>query len=243
MKRKILAFLLGLSGAAMASGAEPVTVAWRDKPPYYYTENGVAKGFLLDRARQIFASAGIPARFVNEPQKRIWTNLKYGVSNYCSISWYRIPEREAIAQYSLPIHTDQPQGVLVHPSALDRVRSHDNLKALLADPTLTLGMVDGVSYGMELDGMIASSANHIMRRTVETSAMLRMLAVGRASYIFVDREDWNYLRNKENSLQSLVLLDYPDMPPGLKRHVVCSRDVPPETMDRLNRAIAARAGK
>ncbi|MGO4466418.1 hypothetical protein AB4Z11_12720, partial [Pseudoduganella sp. RAF53_2] len=101
----------------------------------------------------------------------------------------------------------------------------------------------GVSYGMELDGMIASSANHIMRRTVETSAMLRMLAVGRASYIFVDREDWNYLRNKENSLQSLVLLDYPDMPPGLKRHVVCSRDVPAETMDRLNRAIAARAGK
>jgi len=243
MKHKILAVLLGLSGAAMAGGPAPITVAWREKPPYYYTENGVAKGFLLERARQIFEAAGIPARFVNEPQKRIWANFAQRTVNYCSIAWYRLPDREALAQYSTPIHVDPPHAVLVQSSALPQVRGHATLKSLLADRELTLGVIDGVSYGAELDALIATSDNHIMRRTVETSAMLRMLAVGRASYTFVDREDWNYVRNKAGSLQSLILLDFPEMPAGLKRHIVCSRDVPAETMERLNRAIAARGGK
>jgi uncharacterized protein (TIGR02285 family) len=243
MKRHFLAALLGLSGAAMAAGAEPVIVAWREKPPYSYTENGVAKGFLLDQARQIFDAAGIPARFVNEPQKRIWANFNQRMSNYCSFGWYRLPEREAIAQYTMPTHMDLPHAVLLQRSALPQASAHTTLKSLLADRDLTLGLVDGVSYGPELDALIAASGNRLMRRTVDTATMIRMVAAGRASYIFVDREDWNHMRNKDMQLQSLVMLDFSDMPPGLKRHIVCSRDMPAETMERLNRAIAARSAR
>ena len=236
-------YLIGVIAAGSMAGAladAPITVAWREKPPYYYFENGVAKGFMLERAKQVFAAAGVPARFVNEPQKRIWANFSHGVQNYCSISWYRLPEREAVAQYSLPMHADQPHAVLAVPSVAARIKSHPNLKSLLADKSLTLAVIDGVSYGPELDALISSSENRVMRRTVETSAMFRMVAYGRADFLFVDREDWNYLRLKYPELQTLVLIDFPDMPPGLKRHIVCSRDVPAETMERLNRAILAR---
>ena len=238
-----LKFLIGLfcaGGAAMAVAAQPITVAWREKPPYYYTENGVAKGFMLERARQIFEAAGVPARFVNEPQKRIWANFSHGMQNYCSISWYRLPEREAVAQYTLPVHTDQPHAVLAVPAVAARVKAHASVKSLLADRSLTLALVDGVSYGPELDGLIANSQNRIMRRTVDTASMFRMMAAGRADYLFVDREDWNYLRARMPELQQLTLIEYADMPQGLKRYFVCSRDVPAETMERLNRAIAAR---
>jgi ABC-type amino acid transport substrate-binding protein len=148
---------------------------------------------------------------------------------------------EAVAQYSVALHADQPHAVLAVPAVAARVKSHPNLKSLLADKSLTLAVIDGVSYGPELDALIAGSENRVMRRTVETAAMFRMLALGRADYLFVDREDWNYLRNRLPELQSLVLLDFADMPPGLKRYLVCSRDVPAETMERLNRAIAARS--
>jgi len=67
-----------------------------------------------------------------------------------------------------------------------------------------------------------------------------MLSVGRADFLFVDREDWHYLSNKHPELKTLVLIDFADMPPGLKRYFVCSRDVPAQTMERLNRAIAAQ---
>ncbi len=241
MWQKYLIGALAAGGAADALAQAPLTVAWREKPPYYYFENGVAKGFMLDRAKQIFAAAGVPVRFVNEPQKRIWANFSHGMQNYCSISWYRLPEREAVAQYSIPMHTDQPHAVMAVPAVAARIKSHPNLKSLLADKGLTLGQVDGVSYGPELDALIARSENRVMKRTVETSAMFRMVAMGRADYMFVDREDWNYLRTKYPELQTMVLLDFPDMPPGLKRHIVCSRDVPADIMERLNRAIAARS--
>jgi polar amino acid transport system substrate-binding protein len=241
MWQKYFIGLMLAGGAANALAEVPLTVAWREKPPYYYfDENKVAKGFMLERAKQIFAAAGVPAVFVNEPQKRIWANFNHGMTNYCSISWYRLPEREAVAQYSVPVHADLPHAVLAVPSVAARIRSHANLKSLLSDKSLTLAVIDGVSYGSELDALIASSRNRIMRRTVETSAMFRMVAFGRADYLFVDREDWNYLRLKFPELQSLVLVDFPDMPPGLKRHIVCSRDVPAETMERINRAILAR---
>lgn len=226
----------GTSVAACAQGE--LTVSWREKAPYYYLDNGVAKGFMLDRARQVFAAAGVPARFVNEPQKRIWANFAHGLPNYCSISWYRLPEREAVAQYSVAVHTDQPHAILAVPAVAARIKAHGNLKSLLADKSLTLAVIDGVSYGPGLDPLIAASENRIMRRTVETAAMFRMVALGRADYLFVDREDWNHLRQRIPELKPLVLIDFPDMPPGLKRYFVCSRDVPAETMERLNRAIA-----
>lgn len=231
-----------LLGDAAWSAPPPITVAWRDKPPYHYIENGVAKGFLLARAQQVFAAAGLPARFTNEPQKRIWANFQHGASNYCSISWYRLPEREAVAQYSQPFHEDLPHTILIAPGMVERVKAHGSLTALLNDPTLTLGVIEGVSYGPVLDPMIKAGKNKIMSRIVETTQMMRMLTVGRASYMLVDREDWEFFRHKEKASQSLVRLDFPDMPGGIKRHVVCSRDVPQETMNKINQAIAATGG-
>lgn len=220
-----------------APAAAPITVAWRDKAPYHYTENGKEQGFLLQRAQQVFAAAGVESRFVTEPAKRIWSNFRSGKQNYCSIGWYRLPEREQIAQFSAPFHLDPPQTVLIAPGAVAQVRGHATLASLLGDMHLTTGIVDGVSYGPELDAMIAHGANQIERRTVDPSGMMRMLAVGRASFMFMDREDWEYYRTREAGLPQTVQHDFPDMPAGLTRYIVCSRDVSADVMARLNKAI------
>jgi len=228
--------------AARAAASPPVTVAWRDKPPYHYTENGEAKGFLLQRTQEVFARAGIEARFVNEPQKRIWANFAHGATNYCSISWYDLPERQRMAQFSTAIHIDAPHTVLVSPVAVAQVKAHPTLASLLADPSLTLALVDGVSYGPELDAMIARSANQVMRRTVEATNIMRMLAVGRASFMFADRADWDFYRQHEPSLHVVVQHEFPDLPPGQKRHIACSKDISADVMGRLNAAITASGG-
>jgi polar amino acid transport system substrate-binding protein len=231
-----------LGGAGTASADNVITVSWRDKPPYHYLDNGVAKGFLLERTRAVFVTAGVEARYVNEPLKRIWAYFQHGATNYCSISWYRLPEREAVAQYTQAIHIDPPHVVLVAPDAVAKVKAHATLASLMADKSLTLGLVDGVSYGPDIDGMIKRSGNQVMSRTVEPKAMLRMLSLGRASYMFADRSDWEFFRQTENWQRPPVRYDFPDMPPGLKRHIVCSKDVAPEIMDKLNQAIAATGG-
>ena len=184
---------------------------------------------------------GSPAH-INEPQKRIWAHFGHGASNYCSLSWYDLPEREKVAQFSLPIQIDQPHTVLVAPNAVERVKSHTSLSSLLADPTLTLGVVDGVSYGPELDAMILRSGNLVMRRTVEATSMMRMLSLGRASFMFADRADWNYYRDNNPALRAVTQQEFPDMPPGMKRHIACSKDVSADTMNRINAAITSTGG-
>ena len=190
--------ILGLMGYLTAGQAiaETITVAWRDKAPYHYRENGQERGFLLLRAKHIFALAKVPARFVERPSKRIWLDFQNGKANYCSIGWYRLPEREQIAQFSQPFHVDPPHMLLVNASALALIQTHKTLTSLLADPSVTLGLVDGVSYGADLDAQIAHSANQIKRMTISPASMVHMLAANRFHYMLVDQADWQHLREQ-----------------------------------------------
>jgi uncharacterized protein (TIGR02285 family) len=219
--------------------APPITVAWRDRPPYHYTDNGVDKGVLLERAKQAFADAGLATRFVKMPSKRIWANFVSHTPNFCTIGWYRLPERELLGQFSVPILADPPQVVLVAPTARAAVDRHATLASLLADPTLSIGMVDGVSYGPQLDARIRAGANQVVVRTVDAVSMMRMVAAGRFSFTISDVDDWRYAREHDAARQAALRRDFPDMPPGLKRYVMCSKDVAAASMAGLNRAIEA----
>jgi uncharacterized protein (TIGR02285 family) len=231
--------ILALSLALPALAAPPaITVAWRDKPPYHFVENGEEKGFLLERSRKVFELAKVNATFVREPSKRIWANFQNGARSYCSIGWYFLPERLPFVQYSAPMHTDEPHVILVAPGSAAAVAQHATLKSLLADKSLTLGVVDGVSYGIGIDALIQSSTNQVLRRVVDPNGMVRMLAAGRASFMFIDQEDYNHLQQVEPSIRQAIKRDFPDMPPGLQRYIVCSKDVAPMVVARLNRAIS-----
>ncbi|MBC9249477.1 hypothetical protein A9179_04210 [Pseudomonas alcaligenes] len=236
--RARLAFLCLLHiSPGLALADDSITVAWRNKAPYHYLEQGVEQGFLLERARLIFATAGITTQFVQQPAKRIWHSFEQGTPRYCSFGWYRLPERERVAQFSLPFHTDPPQIALVSTAALPALRAHGSFAALLRDPQITLGLVDGVSYGASLDRLIAGSANQIEHATVEPTVMMRMVAAHRVDYMLADQADWDYLRQHESDLDGIAEQHFADMPAGLERYIVCSKDVPAEQMDRINRAI------
>ncbi|MBA4290654.1 MAG: hypothetical protein C0439_16940 [Pseudomonas sp.] len=236
-------FILGLIGS-LATGqanAETITVAWRDKPPYHYLENGHERGFLLLRAKRIFALANVPAVFVERPSKRIWLDFENGKTQYCSIGWYKLPEREQVAQFSQPLHIDPPHMLLVNVPALPRIQAHKSLNSLLADPSIVLGVVDGVSYGPDLDRLMAHSANQIERMTLSPGGMMRMLAANRINYMLADQADWQFLREQREDLSQVTEYHFSDMPAGLQRFITCSKDVTADTMARINHAIAEDA--
>ncbi|MEX6501529.1 transporter substrate-binding domain-containing protein [Pseudomonas zhanjiangensis] len=225
--------------AGLVAAVEPITVAWRDKAPYHYRENGIEQGFLLRRAKHIFALAEVPAVFVERPSKRIWRDFERGKSSYCSIGWYRLAERERIAQFSVPFHVDPPHMLLVSPGARATVQAHKGVATLLQDGRISVGVVDGVSYGPALDRLIAGSANQVERVTVAPASLMQMVAANRMDYMFADEADWEYLRRHEEGLDAIVEQRFADMPAGLERYIVCSKDVPAQVMTRINRAIGA----
>jgi polar amino acid transport system substrate-binding protein len=232
-----LAVLSVLSAGAAA--VEPITVAWREKPPYHYTDNGVEKGFLLDRGKLIFKKAEVAAHFVEEPTKRIWANIQSGKPNYCSLGRYQQNQRDAMVQYSLAMHVDPPQAIVVSPIDLDKVRAHKTLASLLADPKLSVGLIDGVSYGPRFDGLLAKAGAERVLRTVDSVSMMRMVAVGRVSYTLADRFGWEYAREHDPVLAQARVVEFPDAQGGMTRHIMCSKDVPEATMRKLNRVIDA----
>jgi polar amino acid transport system substrate-binding protein len=224
--------------ASVPVQAQTLTVAWRIKPPYQYLENGKEKGSLLELTKRVFADSKVPTRFVDEPAKRIWQNFVNGTKNYCSFGWYKIPEREALVHYSDSIHKDPPHILLVGNPVLSKVQAHKNLKSLFADTSLSLAIVEGVSYGTALDQLFATSKNKIIRSTAAPMIMARMVNANRASMMLIDREDWQYLSSKEEQLSELTQVDIDGMPAGLDRYIVCSKDVTPIVMNKINASLA-----
>lgn len=240
----LASLLIGLAGltAAVRAAADgtTLTMAFRDKPPYSYVDQGLQRGFLLERTKRILDRAGVKALFIELPPKRIFLEIQNNAEPICSFGWYKIPEREKYAKFSPPIHQDRPHVVLASPHAAAQISQHRSLKTLLATPELTLAVVDGVSYDPELDEMIRHFAGTLDRSLVSPIQVAKKLALNRADFMFIDQEDLAYLTSSDPDFANagLVRLDFPDQPPGLKRYILCSQQVSDQTMTRIGQAIA-----
>ncbi|NCT81782.1 MAG: transporter substrate-binding domain-containing protein [Comamonadaceae bacterium] len=230
--------LLAALCAAGAAAQPALTIEYRDKPPYTYTEAGQPAGFLMERTARLLKRAGIQARFVEVPIRRTLMHLQAGTAPICSPGLYKNAEREAIARFSLPIHRDRPHVVLAHASVAAQIRALPRIAQLFAEPSLQPGLVDGVSYGGQLDQLLAGATRPPLRAQLAPLQLARMVGARRVDYMLIDEEDLAWLRkDPEFAPLALVRIEFADMPRGELRHLACSQQVTPRTMDRLNRAI------
>ena len=232
----VLASLLAWSAAG---AEEPLAMLFRDKPPYSYVANGIMQGFLLERTREILDRARVPMHFMEVPPKRIFQDIQGNASPVCSFGWYKIPEREAYAKFSKPIHQDRPHVVLASASVIEAVRKHKKLSDLMADASLSISLADGVSYGPELDRMIAAFPGRIDRGVIPPLQVAKKITARRADFMFIDQEDYDHLMSSSPEFrdEKLVRIEYPDLPAGLKRYILCSQKVSDEVMTRIDASI------
>lgn len=236
---RLLLIGLALSGLPVSAGTmAPVLIEYRDKPPYSHTVNGKPTGLLINKTIAIFKQARVPYQLSEVPIKRIVKDVQDQRRRVCSPGWYKLPERERFASFTLAIHQDKPHVVLAAAHALDRVRANREIKALVKDEGLLMGVVDGVSYGAELDQMIATLPRPPLRATVTALQLSKMLGAGRADFMFIDQEDLGYLdRQGEVTGKGVHRVDFPDAPAGLFRHLMCSQNLGTTTLARLDAAI------
>lgn len=115
-------------------------------------------------------------------------------------------------------------------------------RELFANPELKLGKVSGASYGGELDSMISATTQTVMDSTVTPLGMAKMIKFKRADYMLIDEEDYSFLNQQgEVDAADVKPLRYADMPPGLKRYIMCSKSVGADAMERINAAIRQMA--
>lgn len=219
--------------------AEPITVYYFERPPYYFTLGGHPTGFLLDRAIALFALAGVETRFESIPSKRIM-HLLQSNEPCCSVGWFRTPERETFARFTKPIHWDKELVALfAYPNA-ETVYAHSGVASLLADESLVLGVVDGFSYGEVVDRLIRTIKPSMLSVVSTQDRMVTMVAQDRFDYIFVAPEEADMLLSEAEPGLGLLLLRVLDgVPEGNSRHIICSKSVPAEVIKALDAAIEA----
>jgi polar amino acid transport system substrate-binding protein len=224
------------AGAAVAQA--PLTIEYRDKPPYSYTEDGKPMGFLMERTARLLRRAGIEARYAEVPIRRTLQHLQANKAALCSPGLYKNPEREAFARFSLPIHRDRPHVVLAHASVAAQIRAIPRIALLFADASLQPGLMDGVSYGQQLDHYLAAAARTPIRAQLAPLQLARMVGARRVDYMLIDEEDLGWLRKDADFAHlPLVRIEFADMPRGELRYLACSQQLPPQMLDRLNQAI------
>ena len=217
-------------GAAQSPASVLLTVYFSERPPYTFVEG--QHGLLLDVTKAILAEAGVRARFIELPPRRILDLLRVGQSDALGIGWFRTPEREAWGYYSQPFYQDSPLVAVINARIAANLPSPLRLDGLLSSG-LTLGVQSGASFGAVADQKIRALGLVPLETMVDVGQLLHLVQGGRMDYTLLSEEEARYLLDHDPSLTpGLVLTPLGDAPAGNLRHFLYSAS--------FDRALAAR---
>lgn len=221
-----------------AVAAEPLLVTFIDKPPYYHADaSGEARGFLVERTRQILGDAKIEARFEARPASRVPHEMRTESRASCSIGWFRNAERESFARFSRPIYHDRPLlGVVQRTRAAEFPPPYSI--AALAASGLRIGSVAGFSHGEVADRALAGMATSLDLAPAPAQNLSKLLA-GRVDLALFNSEELDHLIAVTPGVSSRITrLEFSDVPPGKARYLMCSRHIDPGLLERIDAAIS-----
>ncbi len=228
---------VGLGGGPAWASHDPLHLSFPENPPLSYSNGSGPRGVFIDALRQRGASTGLVLSFEPRPPKRILAEIEANRSALCSLGWYKTPEREAFAKFSRPIYRDRAI-VIVSALPASTFAGAGSLAVLLSRGTYRIGAISGLSYGPEVDRILAAQPGMVMRPTVTVEQLLRMVVAGRVPLAVVTEEHLNWFLEQEPGDTRLTRLALSDLPKtGPQRYIMCSRSTPDDLMKRMDALI------
>lgn len=214
-----------------------ITVHFHERRPFYMRSGDKAHGLVADPIGQAFEHAGIPFVWHETPARRQLDIIERNEDKSCAAGWFKTPERETYARYTLPVYRDRPF-VAVARSDNELLAETEILDRVLAEQRLQVLVKEGYSYGNHIDDRMKHFAPEQVKTTAENQTILKMIEAHRADYSFMTEEEALDLLTFSGEKSTVFkLVHFSDMPPGNARHIICSRQVDPEIIARLNSAI------
>jgi polar amino acid transport system substrate-binding protein len=235
---KKLSVFLSLLVLVQSAFGYSIQISYIERPPYYFTKNKQATGFLFDLQKKIFSDANIEVHFVSLPAKRALKRVRRPHELHCSIGWFKTPEREKFANFTLPIYQNRPLAIVVKKKNSSKLENYSTLKDIFLDKKLTSTRIDGFSYGTFVDKLIKELSPEFYTITGEQQQLIRMLAKERMTYLLVAPEEIATLISINNlNAEDFTVFRLKDIPAGNKRYLMCSKGVDQEVIDKINLSI------
>lgn len=233
--------VLGACWAPAALAEDKIALYYNDRPPYLVPEaDGSASGLTGTPSGNAFKNAGVPFVWAKVPTNRQLLNIKKNEAMECGIGWFKNPERELFAKFTKPIYRDLPTIAIANNKF--NVKDGARLDEVLARKDVRVLARDNFSYGPFIDGLLATLKPTVVRTTSENSYMVEMIRLNHADFMFAAEEEAKFLAEEAgSSIREFKLIRFADMPKGEKRHMMCSKMVPDEVINRLNKAISFEA--
>ncbi len=234
-----VAALIGLAllPAARGRADSDLTLYYHERPPYSVRQpDGSVRGITADIADKALKSAGIAYRWEDLPSARQLEMIKRGEDPACGLGWFKRPDREAFAKFTLPIYRDLPT-IVVARADDRRFADRPTLDVLFHDKSLLLLTKTGYSYGAEIDAKIAADTPNLRRDASDNRTMLGMVGRKRVDYMIMAEEEAKDLLADPVLGEGVAIYHLGDAPPGEYRYLMCSRSVPDDVIARIDQAI------
>lgn len=217
--------------------AEVIHVAYGERPPYLMQlADGTPSGLTGTPAAAAFKAAGIAVQWHRVPSNRQLAMVKDPNGLNCAVGWFSVPERLAYAKYTKPIFRDKSWVLLANASFA--ARGITTMGELASQRDIRVLVKDNYNYG-GLDKFIEKWQPVVAVSTATTVKMVQSVAKGAVDLMFVSEDEGDYILKHEagEHAAKLRLLQLKDMPRGGERYIMCSKAVPDEIINRLNKAI------
>jgi len=226
-----------VTGSGHPTRGDILTVHYFERPPYMLSTPEGMRGLTAGLADSALRLTGLAYRWENTPSRRHLDIIRGNTGNDCGVGWFRNPDREEFARFSVPIYRDQPAIALARADN-GALFDGEMLARALANTDLTLLVKDGFSYGPYVDSLILAYHPPTHVSTGDNLGMLKMIAAGRADYFFMAREEAEYLIAQSGlPADDFRIVTFSDMPAGDERFVLFSMRTPDTIVERFNAAI------
>jgi polar amino acid transport system substrate-binding protein len=223
--------------ARLESHSDTIILHYHDRKPYYFTSADGVKGLFAEKAAVVFNKAEISFQWKNTPPSRQLEIIKQNNRMECALGWFKNPEREKYAKYTLHIYQDKPTIALAR-SDNERVFNQMSVEQIFNNRGLKILRKDGYSYGKFIDEKISQYKPREVPTTADNLSMLKMIHSLRADYFFIAKEEAeNLIKESSFALSDFKHINFSGMPKGNKRYIICTQMVPELTISKLNRAI------
>lgn len=218
--------------------APPIILAYHERPPYYVTgEDNLLTGLVGEPARMALQRSGLQFTVQRMPPRRQLNSIQNNTERICAVGWFKTPEREHYARFTWPLYQDKSTSMLTR-ADVKLSSPNPTIHEVFATADLRLLTKHGYSYGEYIDSALQQTPPaSIVTTSGSTGKMLEMIAAGKADYAVMATEEAEDAIVTSGMPEIFRLVELRDVPQGNKRHIMCSRQVEPEEISRLNSAI------
>ena len=234
----LLALLMVASPAVRAE--DPITLYFNDRPPFKMRlPDGSVGGITAGPAAAAFAAAHIPVVWADVPASRQIDAVKNATTRTCAVGFYKTAQREAFAKFTDAVSTDGALTIFARKGFT--VADHTTLEDLLAHKDYRIVIKQSNSYGDVIDRAISQAAVSIERIASNYDTIVKMIINGRSDFTFISPEEITYYEKALNfDASAYRILDVAGLPPGERRHLMCSKGVEDGVIARFNAALAGK---